>query len=114
MNNTHKLTTLALLTLIALNGCESKTENNIQASKTLQDIRNIEITHNTNIKTKEENYKTATYYNTHKEERERKIKECNESYSSSRKKDIECDNAKRARQLEKRKNSSGFNHQSFL
>jgi len=106
MKRTYKTTLLTILTLSMMSGCDSKTENNIQASieagKAMQETKNIKITHNTNIETKEENYKTVTYYSENEKERADKIKECNKSYSSNHKKNIECNNAKRARQIKKR------------
>jgi hypothetical protein len=101
-----------------MSGCDSKTENNIKASieagKALQEQTNIDITHNTNIETKKENYKTVSYYSKHKREREKKFKECEEAEVSTYANDAECDNALRAKQLEKRQNSSAFIHQDFL
>lgn len=114
----YSLTLLSIFTLSLMSGCDSKTENNMQSSieagKALQKTKNIEITHNTNIETKEENYKTVSYYSKHKTEREKKFKECEKAEVSTYAKDAECDNALRAKQLERRKNSSAFIHQDFL
>lgn len=117
MKTKYSLTLLSILTLSLMSGCDSKTENNIKASieagKALQETK-IEVTHNTTIETKKENYKTVSYYSKHKTEREKKFKECEEAEVSTYANDAECDNALRAKQLERRKNSSAFIHQDFL
>lgn len=116
MKTKYSLTLLSILTLSLMSGCDSKTENHIQASietgKTSQETK-IEVTHNTNIETKEKSYKTVAYYSKHPKQREKKFRECEEAEVSTYANDAECDNALRAKQLERRKNASAFIHQKF-
>ncbi|MDQ7033091.1 MAG: hypothetical protein Q9M37_10335 [Desulfonauticus sp.] len=118
MNNTYKLAALAFLTLMALNGCESKTENNTKVESTSSENNKLEITKTTNtttnIEEKKETFKTVAFYDKNKDIRTSRIKECAKRENMTILKETECDNAKRSRQLEKRKNSKAFINQSFL
>lgn len=99
---------IVLLNLFIMTGCDNKINKNIketiEASKTILEVNEVNITK----KTEDKNYKTVSYYENHKKERKEKIKECENAYMSNRTEDIECDNAIRARQLEKRKNAEAF------
>jgi len=105
---THFFISIILLNLFIIIGCDDKIKKNInetiEVNKVITEKNQINSIQNRTNK----NYKIVAYYTNHQKERKEKIKKCEDAYISNHTEDIECDNAIRARQLEKRKNAEAF------